>query len=54
VVGLEWYPCCRLKPATRMQQDPNVEYFEQWLLKIGNVHKHNLKVTVDLLYRERF
>ena len=19
VVGLEWYPCCRLKPATRIQ-----------------------------------
>jgi len=37
-----------------MQQHPNVKYFEQWILKTGNIHKHNLKVTVDMLYRERF
>ena len=23
VVGLEWYPCCRLKPATRIPLQPN-------------------------------
>ena len=23
VVGLEWYPCCRLKPATRIPFQPN-------------------------------
>jgi len=23
VVGLEWYPCCRLQPATRISLQPN-------------------------------
>ena len=23
MVGLEWYPCCRLKPATRIPLQPN-------------------------------
>ena len=29
VVGLEWYPCCRLKPATRIQHTSNQEQYDQ-------------------------
>jgi len=26
VVGLEWYPCCRVKPATRIPLQPIKTY----------------------------
>ena len=36
VVGLEWYPCCRLKPATRIPLQP--KNFWDFSIKYGTIN----------------
>ena len=50
VVGLEWYPCCRIQPATRIPLQPNQKLLMMDILMSETcwAHKKWNKIAIDI------